>query len=481
MVTTVLTLDQRSLGLFRVLLGFNLIYDILWKWCTIGDFVGVKGVFDIHFLTDKIFVNNDLHTIISYFPNQFSVYAFLVFSLLVFLAYTLGIKARYAGIIAFFCYLNICDANLFLVVGYQNILIVLLGWSIFLPIDARFSLLPHSKQLPMMPIAVLGILLQISLIYFIAAFAKSGMAWHDATAVDMVLSSKFYQKSTALWLLQYPFATSALSYATIIFEYSIPILLFLPFFNNNARILAAIQILLFHWGLFLFVDVGNFHLVSLCTAAILLPASVWKNKYLPAPAQAPIISRLELRLRQYIIAITLFGVIICSIFQLKTFRPQLVPDFDKNIVLNGIKDAYLVHSKMTLFFRQRWSYFAPNPSQEMGWLKLAGQKNDYNWINLNNGLALDKDSNVSNFSGAWKHIAAFCVHRGDIPHSRLLMPRWVAYQTQQWNKANPEQIVSYAGAYVYSIKYDSLKMGKNEPLVVQIWEGFTNGDIEKTE
>lgn len=474
-----ITLDLRSLGLFRIILGLNLIYDVLWKWLSIGDFVGVRGVFDVHFLQQKIFFTGNLHTIIGYFPNQVWVYIFLIISLVLFGAYTLGIKTRISSILSFFCYLNICDANLFLVVGYQNILIVLLGWSIFLPLDGKFALWPDKKQIPILPLAVVGILLQISLIYFIAAFAKNGVAWQNATAIDMVLSSKFYQKSTALWLLQYPTLTHSLCYLTLLFEYSIPLLLFLPWGNNKGKLVAAVLIVLFHWGLYFFIDVGNFHLVSLCTASVLLPAAVWGKK-IPLSPTLPILSinAIELKIRNVLVLFVLLGVFICSLFQLQNFRPAFVPDFTKNSLLSTLKDAYLVHSRLTLFFRQRWSYFAPDPSPEMGWLKMAGQQNDYTWINLKNGIVLDDDVSCNNFYGAWKHIAAFALHRSDIPHSRLLIPRWLAFEVENYNKTHNNNPIPYAGAYIYSLPYDSLKNNSEQTSVIQLWEGFVR-DVGK--
>lgn len=77
--------------------------------------------------------------------------------------------------------------------------------------------------------------------------------------------------------MEAPAVCTLLTYATLVFEFAIPLLIFIPIKTKSAKLLAGILIFLIHWGLATTIYVGPFNFISLAFTAILLPDYFYKK------------------------------------------------------------------------------------------------------------------------------------------------------------------------------------------------------------
>jgi hypothetical protein len=100
--------------------------------------------------------------------------------------------------------------------------------------------------------------LQVAIIYLVTFFAKSGPTWHDGTAVYRALVNSDWQRGLAPWVAARPRLCTALTYATLAIEGTIPLLLLSPWRPRLTRAIAVCAGLGLHMGIFLTMRIGIF-------------------------------------------------------------------------------------------------------------------------------------------------------------------------------------------------------------------------------
>jgi hypothetical protein len=121
---------------------------------------------------------------------------------------------------------------------------------------------PPREQHPAISLAVPCILLQVALLYTFNVLHKSGPTWHEGTAVHYALQ----QDRIVTWLgwkLRPHMTLSlsrALSYAAIVVESLLPVLLLTPLATKPARRIALLLAVGLHAGFALLLNLGMFSL-----------------------------------------------------------------------------------------------------------------------------------------------------------------------------------------------------------------------------
>src|SRR5262249_10596371 len=125
-------------------------------------------------------------------------------------------------------------------------------------------------------LATAALLLQICLIFWFSALAKYDPAWRrDGYAVFMALSIGANATAFAQMLLPFHELLRVLTFATLIQEGVVPFLLFVPWKTWVFRLLVVASFVLFHIGLALCMDLGNFEYVCITGWLVLLPTEFW--------------------------------------------------------------------------------------------------------------------------------------------------------------------------------------------------------------
>jgi hypothetical protein len=173
--------------------------------------------------------------------------------------------------------------------GSDNLLRMLLFWSIFLPLGRVWSLdrwlrsrrgEPPPDGGPVVSVASAAILLQMGLMYLFSAVFKTNADWIHGEVVAGTLAHDMFANPAGESLLQFPGVLKAATLAVLALEWSAPLLLFSPFWTARLRLVAVALLAAMHLGIAACVEVGQFSFVALAGLSLFLPAGFWDSRWL---------------------------------------------------------------------------------------------------------------------------------------------------------------------------------------------------------
>lgn len=276
-----ISLDYRSVGIFRILLSAVLIIDLIVNRLP----TSIELYSNDGFLTTtalKYYPRTTGISFLYYITSPGGVRLFFLVYLVFCVLLLVGFKTKYFSVLVFLCLFSIQDRVLPFVYGADDLLRLSAFWSMFLPLDKCFTLFSRkpkatSNIASFKNILSFTILLQVSLIYLFNGLFKNGETWQDGTAVSYAVSILDYRTDWSYILYENELLSRLFSIITTFFQKSILFLIFFPFMNGKLRIAASILILFFHFGLAPFLDVGLFYLSALPFAILILPTYFWNK------------------------------------------------------------------------------------------------------------------------------------------------------------------------------------------------------------
>lgn len=380
-------LDIRSLVLFRISLGCLLLYDLIFfKLANFSQLYsaasGVMGASYPKFFSQS-FISIPL-------TSDTSVLLFLGLAGVIYVLFALGIWMPFTTLFTYLFFLFIDQKFSFLVFGFDQYILVLLLFSAFLPLSRKYSL-SAIKNNEVRGITVWGLLIQISVIYFFNSINKLDDLWLNGSAVNYSLADTVFSTSFSYTLLKMPLLGSLLNYFTLVFEFTVPILLFFPFKNQSIRLFLSILILLFHWGIFACMDVGHFPLVGTCVALLLIPSNIWNRLERRKQIFKPTASQWNAEFKTLVLKLSPLKKIIIGAMIFYCIEKNVFYFIDHNITLSENESYQALHKKINplnnisqgtiSFFSQSWPMFS-SPSKELGFLTIEGQHKSGKLVNL---------------------------------------------------------------------------------------------------
>jgi hypothetical protein len=293
-----LALDPRSLGLARVYLALLLLADLFRRVPDIGVWYSNEGLLPNHTLLWRPAARYQFSF---FFGASWTGEAAFLFGLcgLVFFCFLIGYRTRLFHALSLICIVSLHDRVIFLENGGDVVLNILCAWTLFLPMGARFSvdsllaslrgrpeasaadlerredLLPETR--PVVSLAVLAILLQISVIYYFNVVHKSGVTWREGSAVHYAL----HQDRLVTWLgwkLRLhltPGLSQVMTYLSLALEALAPILVLNPLGWRISRRLAIVLTTGLHLGFAALLNLGLFSFNMIGFFLLLIPDRDW--------------------------------------------------------------------------------------------------------------------------------------------------------------------------------------------------------------
>ncbi|HEV2706656.1 MAG TPA: DCC1-like thiol-disulfide oxidoreductase family protein [Pyrinomonadaceae bacterium] len=300
-VKALFELDTRSLALYRVLLGAVLIADLLFRASEIPTFYADNGVLPRASPVAQYL--DPFHVSFHLASGAASVqYALFAVALLCALAFTFGFRTRLAAFLSWLLLLSLHNRNFMVLSGSDQLIRLLLFWSIFLPVGASYSLdrallnarraraddnQPPTAARSFVSVGSAAFILQICCVYLFSAVLKSDASWwSEGSALYYALSIDYLTTPLAKRLLQFPNIVWALSWLSISLEAVAPALLFVPRVQQRLRTLIVLVFMLFHLGMLPFLTLGTFPFVSVAAWAALLPSRFWEKRLARARRRA---------------------------------------------------------------------------------------------------------------------------------------------------------------------------------------------------
>jgi hypothetical protein len=351
-------LDLRSLALFRVAIGTCLLATLLLRLPQLDAFYTDDGVLPREALIRLRDPFVSLHMISGVWMVQ--AVLFLI-GILFALAFTAGYRTRLSAVVSWVMLTSMQARNPLVAHGGDNVLRVLLFWSMFLPLDGSKSLEGQGRRMDHLSPAGVAFILQICAVYWFAFAEKMDPIWlTERSAVYYTLHLDMFATSLGVGLRDSPELMRLLAVATLALEFLGPLLAISPVVTTPLRLVAVVSFIGFHAGLALTMRLGTFPWI--CTAAwlALLPGPVWRmwdRRWVPSWTVRP--SRLTGRLGSLLVV----GAVL--IITLGLLAPPLRPPAP-----NDVSTSRRLLSMMG--WTQRWPMFAPHPTTEDGWYVIQG-------------------------------------------------------------------------------------------------------------
>ncbi len=280
---TVFGCDLRTLALFRIGLGIALWADLIDRGRDLRAHYTYWGVLPSP-TNSEASIDSWVHLLIG--STTFEVGVFLASGLAGF-ALILGYQTRLVTMVCWVLQIFIQTSNFFVLNAGDILLLLLLFWSIFLPLGARYScdaavdLTPSEEfRNQFFSMGTIAILLQVGCMYFFSALHKTvSPAWiPDGTILYYVFNMKGFVLPFGEWLLGFPSLWQGLTYGAWVLELLGPFLLFSPWFFLPLRGGVLLLFVGLHLGIAICMNVGLFPLHNFVSLLLFIPACFWDEQ-----------------------------------------------------------------------------------------------------------------------------------------------------------------------------------------------------------
>jgi predicted DCC family thiol-disulfide oxidoreductase YuxK len=276
--------DDRSMGLYRILVGLIVACDVIYRWRDIENLYS-----DVGLVPRSLFLNEmampwsfSLHM-----ANGTYTFGVIMFSIHLLLAVMVifGYKSRVAQLGLFVMAVSIHNRNWLVNNGGDDVLRVILFLSVFLPLNRRFSIdsaleKEQKETTDYFSMWVQAFFFQVFAIYFVSYILKDHAIWRkDFTAVAYSSRLDIFATSLAIWLRGQPFIMKVITAASIYLEWFGPILLYFSFAFGRfwwvIRLFLVVAFIGFHFGIFLTMNIGLFTFICMIMWTIFIPGPLW--------------------------------------------------------------------------------------------------------------------------------------------------------------------------------------------------------------
>jgi hypothetical protein len=277
--------DPRSLAALRIVLALTVLFDLASRATNLAVHYSDGGILPRRVQAEKIdpwlFSLNFINGTAEIQWALFSIAAIAAVAMLI------GYRTRLMVVIVWLLVMSIQWRNYLVGYSADELLRLLLFWSMFLPLGACWSVdrlrgaVPDPPSTRVLSVATSGLFLQIAFVYWFTALLKTGAEWRvDGTALYYALSAKQLETPIGAYLLQFPDLLKVLTFGTLALEIVAPLLLFSPFFTVPARMAGVAGVVGLHAGIAMTLAVGFFPWIGAACMVCFLPSWFW-DKLVP--------------------------------------------------------------------------------------------------------------------------------------------------------------------------------------------------------
>jgi len=261
------SVSASPLVLFRLLFGLMMFISIVRFW--------LKG------WIETLYIQPKMHFSFYGFEwvkpwGEYTYLLFFICGLAAFLV-MIGWKYRFSIILFFlsFTYIELMDKTTYL--NHYYFVSILSFLMIFLPANANFSmdsLLRKKAYLTVPAWSIDSIKLLVSIVYFYAGLAKINSDWlFKAMPLKIWITGRYDFPIVGELLMQEPWFHYAMSWSGMLYDLSIPFLLF----YKRSRLLGFILVIFFHLFTKILFPIGMFPYIMIVTALIFFDAEFHKG------------------------------------------------------------------------------------------------------------------------------------------------------------------------------------------------------------
>lgn len=279
------SIDLRSLAVFRIGLACVILLDLYLRSLDLSLFYTDDGVMPRSLLF-KAFPDPWRFSI--YLLSGTTTFTVILFVLQAFLALLLliGWRTRWVLFFSWFMMVSLHVRNPMINDSGDQLLRLLLFWSLFLPLGASFSvdsaLNTRSKSsYSILSVGSAALLLQVCLMYWWTGYLKSKtVEWQNGDSIFLALNITGYTQPIASFLQTIDKdILSALTKATLYFELAGPFLFFSPICFLFFRGMGIVLFWLMHLSFGLILQLGVFPFFDFVAIIPFIPTAFWEKVF----------------------------------------------------------------------------------------------------------------------------------------------------------------------------------------------------------
>lgn len=291
---SILSIDLRSLALLRVSLAVMLLWNLALRATELSDFYSEDGVLT----RGQSIAHADSLRFSLYWIHSSLWFAvtLIVVSALAAILLLIGYRSRLMAFISWVLLLSLLNRNQFVHQAGDYLLAMMLFWSLFLPIAARFSVdnaLDRRYRENLNPlsgdatdsndeshqyfsVATVGVIFQVIFVYLFTAFQKTGAPWRETMdAAYLAVQLDHIATPVGYFMRDFPGLLTIGTWFVLYVEYAIIFLVLSPFFNVQLRFLTLLLLFFMHGVFLLSLHIGLFPLIDYMSLTVLVPTALW--------------------------------------------------------------------------------------------------------------------------------------------------------------------------------------------------------------
>jgi hypothetical protein len=487
-----LAVDLRALGLMRICIAIVILLDLGVRISDLEAFYANTGAVPLGLVFQHTWNNYfvSLHAMNGLWQFQLILFLFSFFFAAMLL---IGYRTRLFTVLSWLMMLSLHNRNSLILQGGDDLLRMVLFWSIFLPWGAAYScdaLLSHERfpKKSILTVATVAYLLQICYIYTGSALLK-GREWNsDYTAMYYVYALDQIAYPVTRYLFYYPELLKKMTMVAYYFELLVPLLFFVPVKHQWFRYAGVLSVVFFHVFNSVTLLIGMFPLIGIATVTGLLPSRAMDGA-----------ERITMRMRAHVRD---------SFLQyaewLRRLIPWREPVYAIPVPLDRAKTACLVFlvvfvfdwnfsnlsfvgSKLsdhlrvlgyTLRLDQNWGMFAPGVFKDDGWFVLEGTTVDGEHINLlepGKPLSFTKPEAITSMfrNDRWRKYTENLV----LSYNSFMRGYFTNYTMRVWNEQHPDkQLAKLELIYMYEFTQPDYQYVQPKKELLWVCE---NGELSK--
>ncbi len=278
--TKLFSVDLRAMAIFRIAIALLILVDLSLRLTDLEAFYTEKGVLPLRGLMNLSW--NDYFFSFHNFAAAWQIQMILfIVNILVVLFLLVGYRTKLFTFLAWLLMVSLHNRNPMILQGGDDLLRLVLFWSIFIPWGNRFSVdalrFKFDSKNEYTSMAIAALIIQILFVYFFSALAKTSDEWgYAGSAIFYALSLDQITLPLGRKLLAYPNLCMYLTYFVYWLELLALPLFFIPIATNKIRGILVCLLLCFHLSLFFIFFIGLFPAISIVCLIPLCPTAFWK-------------------------------------------------------------------------------------------------------------------------------------------------------------------------------------------------------------
>jgi hypothetical protein len=271
------TIDSRTLALFRIAAGLLIIGDVLARSGTFRYFYTENGVVPQE-LAEARTIDNAF-SFFFYTQNDIVIALLFLIHAIVAIQLIIGYKTRFATILSFLFVISLDHHNPLVLSHADTLFRLLMFWAIFIPIGERWSVDALQRERParasVVSLGTAAILLQMVYMYTVNGVHKlNGELWVSRDATPLIFGLDDMTYFLAGPLRQFPAVLEIMGtmwFLLILFS------LLLLFLRGRARYVHAFLLFGAHFSFAVTVRIGAFGWVGMAGVLLFFPAAFWDD------------------------------------------------------------------------------------------------------------------------------------------------------------------------------------------------------------